>query len=397
MRVILCRYASHRLDDGYDDTPTGETFELPVDAQSGKSKGSRKGAFFVNQVRYLLSSGPGLRNSDVIVLFKKGEDAMVQTIAAELEGTAVDEAGRPVDMLARMGGAPRTTGHRFEELTTDMAAASFEMVTTICTTGEELAESLGRLRALFPPGVKRLYEPRPFPGKVTLVNKSRMHAMKQALEHAKKGGAIGVSNVAQWNALQFHLGVDDVRSPEAVFLLNYFNNVAPYMRLKVIESYGVAGAGGHLMCWQGWAPPGYAPEYRWFKDFKHLESYIATIPKLLTLRDGHWTVAEPGTMSQFGDPESEGTLWWLARLRAKFGTIELRPFPSIHPVHVPDIGIELLELMRDYRTIIARHSDALLGSLPAINRVYADMHESAPWLLPRTRLSEKLWWEFYRQ
>lgn len=319
----------------------------------------------------------------------------MQTIGVELEGTFVDANGRLADTLACIGGKSRTTAWLFEQLTTDMAASSFEMVTTKCVSGLEVKNSLARVQILFPTYLVPLFEPRPFSGDVRLADKSRMRAMQQALEQTKPGGSVGVQRVANWNSLQFHIGTEGLNPDEKVFFMDLLNNIGPESRLRFNRRYDVKGDDGHLMCWQDWTLPSYLPAPRKFHSFDALVKFIVTIPKLVTLKSGEWAPAQ-GQFSSWGDPESEGTLWWLARMRAAFDTIEWRPFASIDPKHVPALADDVIQLARAYRTSIRKRADALLGDVSATTGVYRDLSEAC-WLVPREQVSNDMWWALYRQ
>jgi hypothetical protein len=251
-----------------------------------------------------------------------------QLIGAELEGFFVDGQGNQVNTIARLGSSSLSTGKEFEVLTCDMAESSFEMVTTPCGSTFEVRESLGRIRGLMPKDLTTVFKTRPFPGKVRVVQKPRAKAMKIALSREHERGNLGIETVAPHCATHYHIGVPSVWDLGAVLLLNVLNHFAPGSRQCVIARFGIEGAEGHLNCWQGWCNPDRVPGPRWFWGTRHLEKFVGKIPKLVKQVGTEWHPCK-NEPSRLGDPESEGTLWWLARPRGQYNTIEWRPFPSM--------------------------------------------------------------------
>lgn len=320
---------------------------------------------------------------------------MVQKVGTELEGTFFLKNGQLADTLKHLGGVPRATGFPFEELTTDMAASSFEMVSKPCTSGHEADLSMTRLRTLFPNDLVPVFAPRAYLGDVPLADKSRMSAMQMALDNVWMYGSRGVQKVANWNSLQFHIDTDGLNPDEQVVFMDILTMAAPESRLRFNRRLAVNGDEGHLMCWQGWSPACYVPRPYTFGTFENLRTYLAKIPKLVTLQGGEWVPAN-GELTAWGDPELEGVLWWLARMRAQFGTIEWRPFPSVDPVHVPQLVDDVIALARAFRVSIAKNADALCGNPIAIARIYTDLSETC-WLIPRAPMSKSRWWKLYKQ
>jgi len=316
------------------------------------------------------------------------------TIGCELEGGLVDSRGRPVDTLAVLAGGMKSPDIPFEEITSDMGKASVELISAVSRSGSEVLASFERSLGRIPLGHYALFETCPFGTEVELVDKSRCRAMMDALAREHPEGRRGVPAVAPWCSTQFHLGFGNAFGPAQVLLLNVLNNIAPYARMRVIERFKVKGAQRHLSIWQGWCDARRVPAPRWFKDLDELHAVVRGIPKLLTLRNGEWVHADEEP-SRLGDSESEGTLWWLARPRLVYNTVEWRPFPSLMPEDAALLADRVLALARDFSAYVRENERATAYTMREIRSLFRHLahHE----LMPSEPLCETEWWKLYEQ
>jgi hypothetical protein len=319
----------------------------------------------------------------------------VQTIAVELEGGAADARDMtPVDSLVRFGSDMLSTGRKFEGVTADMSRWSLEKITRVCRSGAQVRESLDRVGRLMPKDVVPIFKPRPFPGRVPIVGKPRAAVMYTALKREHRRGGLGIATVAPWCAMHMHIGVPTVCSDEAVLFQNVLNNIAPYARQIVIRRYRIQGAAGHLMIWKGWCNPDRTPAPRWFTGIEHYKSFLGTVPKLVLQVGGQWRPGD-GTFSKLGDPDSEGTIWHVARLRGMFDTIEWRPFPSMPEVHIPPLVDKTLVLADAFWDYVAGHPEIVGGQIGEMHGLYRSLNRVCK-LVPARPLSRAEWWKLYK-
>ncbi len=306
---------------------------------------------------------------------------MAQTIGIESEGMFVTDWGDSVDTLKLIGGKKLLTGKPFEGLEPDMAATSAELITTVCTTVEELRNSLTRVRALIPGGVDFLQRPRPFGNrKLQITDKPRARVMRQALlrECPREDGLTGIDFVAPWCSVQFQLGVRKL-DDRAVRMQDFFNDIGPYAHHQVRQRYGIEYAAEHMKCWteEHWCDPRRVPASRWFNGLDDFLSFVGKIPKLIyTDEKGEWQIGD-GRPSRFGDTESEGVLWWGARLRTHTHggetrrTVEWRTFPAMPDECALETADEVLRLTNGFNAYVDEHPEVLFP----LKRVQYDHHD----------------------
>ena len=330
-------------------------------------------------------------------------------IGMELEGFLFDKrTGKPVNTLALLGGADVTTGMPFEKITTDMAESSVELVTTPCRNGRGILESLNTLIGHLPKSVDLVLKPRPIQGLVKITDKKRARVMREALlkeqpEGALPPGLCGIDIVAPWCATHVHIKVPDVLSDEAVLLLNILNESAPYARQKVITMFGIRGTEGHSMIWQKWCDQRRLPASRWFKGAKELTEFVGGIPLLVVDKDGtgDWQLGN-GELSKLGDAGAEGTLWWMARPRAVYGTLEWRPFPPVEKLQAVVLADEVLNLVSEYWSYIGRYPHAVSewmrreNDYSPIKELFAELSKRSALVPPKMLSFSDEWWQLYR-
>ena len=319
-----------------------------------------------------------------------------EELGVELEAGMVRKGTRsPVNVLDLIDDGI-TTGRPFEALQYELGAWMAEFSTPVCRTVRDVENSFSRLEDLVPKGSELVFETCPFGLNVPLTAKPRYALVCEALAREHKSGALNPRYIAPWCSTQFHFGVGDVSLPEALLLLNFLNNIAPYARLQVVQKYGVMGAEGHLAIWT--EPPSSkkerVPAPRWFGSFDELHRFVANIPKLVTKNaDGVWVIAE-GIQSRIGDPEAEGTIWWHARLRGLLKTVEWRVFPSLTPVQAADLAGHMFTLIGAFGEYVAAHPGAWHTKEEAAGLYQHLARSSYPFsfLVPPEPLSDGAWW-----
>ena len=318
---------------------------------------------------------------------------MQVTIGCELEGGLLTRGGLPVDTLAVLDGGKKSHIHRHEAVTSDLHLSSVELISTICRNSDEIRTSLGRCEAMIPEGYRPIFKTRPFGPRATIADKPRYTAIAQALLREHPKGDQCIHTVAPWCSTQFHFGVPNVFSREAVLLANFLNNITPHARLAVIKRYGVTDTEGHLAIWRGWSAEHRAPSPRWFASPGEMERFVAGIPKVVTQKDGIWMPAEGP--SRIGDLESEGTIWWLARPRGVYKTVEWRPFPSLTPEQVVDLAADVHALVCSFWDYVEAHPSATWETREQAERLYRHLIGSD--LVPGHPLSNSEWWQLYEK
>lgn len=319
------------------------------------------------------------------------------TIGCELECGLVSYHGVPVDVLASIKGGLKT-GTPFEELTGDMGLHSLEFVSAVCADGRGILSSFNALMPLIPRGMTPVFCPRPFGSPVRLAKKARVRAVSDALAREHTNGASGVGKVAPWNATQYQIGAKgrSLRTDAGMAFRDFLENCGPYARIQVIERFDIEGWETHQQCWYGFSRPDRVPAPRRFSTCRELEAFIAGIPKLVTKQDGEWVVAPEGARSTLGDPESDGTLWWSARVRVwpdGSETVEWRVFESMMPDMAAQLADDVACLACDYWDYVGDHPEADWTQDVWRGLAHRHLAERHPLLVPEKPLSAEEWWK----
>ena len=316
------------------------------------------------------------------------------TVGVESEAGLVDAQGRPVSVSSMLEGITIPRDRKFESLDGEMGDPMVELVTCVCENADQIGDSLERVMKLLPSGVTPIFKAHPFSTPVAVSRKSRATAMIAALiredpEHGHKG----VSTVAQWCSTQIQIGMNPWIPERARLFRDILDNIAPYSRAYVNQKYGITGAEGHLMIWQGWCNPARVPAPRRFQSATEYERYITSTPRLVVLKNGIWVPAD-GEMSVFGDRYDEGTFWLLARNRIEFKSTEWRPFPPTQPHQTVQLVGEALVLTRAFHEHVDAHPEVLLPGAD-LSDMYKALSKASK-LVPPAPLSEFEWWRLYR-
>lgn len=322
------------------------------------------------------------------------------TVGTETECWLLGPRGFPVEDVLKTLGGGKKTGCPFEELTGDMERRSLEFVSTVGGSGADMCQSFNRLLALLPRGFLPMFRPRLLDGPVQLAQKTRMTAVRDALAREHSNGANGVKQVAEWASLQFQLGAGrSLLTPAGMFFRETLENYGPYARLAAIERYGIEGWQQHQQCWYGFSKEERTPAPRQFRTPEAFTAFVCAIPKLVTKVNGDWVVANEGTMSSPGDPESDGTLWWSARYR-RFPdggeTIEWRPFESMLPEYVIILTDDVVRLATAFWEFVDDHPEADWTADSWRRRMHAHLRAASPFLVPENWLSDDEWWRLTR-
>lgn len=322
---------------------------------------------------------------------------MEETFGVEIEGYLTDEMGEFADTLALLGAeGHKSQKHPHEATSCDVAYCSVELATRVCRSETEVLASLARCMAAIPAGYTVNFTPRtPYPGEIPIAKKPRYAVMADALMREHPSGYNGMLQVAPWNATHLHFGVPSVFDADSITLLNLLNNSAPYARAVVLDRLRIKCANGHLNIWKGFTKPERLPAPRWFRNAEHLRAFVEAIPKLFVCAgDNEWKVGE-GEMSFLGDLASEGVLWWLARARHAFNSIEWRPFPSIELIRIGVILDEAMRLVCSCRSYLRQHpGDYSEIRNPAVLRLYAYLSRQFAFV-PATPLADYEWWKLF--
>ena len=263
------------------------------------------------------------------------------TIGVELECILWDPAkGQAVDVDEVFPGGI-STGRAFEKIGRDTGIASLEFATRIASEPGELTNSFLELRKRVKekaPHLTLLFQSRAPRSGEALAKKDRYKAFFEALQMESPEHWQRAYEMPKWNSTQFHLGIDPM-SPQGISIMNILNDISPYAAWAVTQKFQVVGEEGHLGIWQKYADSRRFSEHgRWFSDPEELKSFYGSVPRLIKVekdaQGAEHVVPDLESMSRHGDPISEGTIWWFARPRVAFSTIEWRSFPSLQPSHV---------------------------------------------------------------
>jgi hypothetical protein len=253
------------------------------------------------------------------VLLSKGR-AYCRSIGVELEGFSSRESS--LDL-------PTVQGGHWED---DAGLNLCELITAPQTSVHEAFRVLRQLRSVggdieFVP--ERPVRLRHNDGKWQ--KKERYKVVVEALRRDVPEDLRLVHRMTNSAALQVNVsgGIDPFGS-DGIFLINVFNNIAPYFAAAVHQETGLGKR--HLSMWQKFARAERLPQAgRWFSDSQAMRQYIEAIPRLIRkTEDGSYTVDLVENM-QMNSPMDLGTLWWF--LRAKRGEhgsyLEFRFLPSL--------------------------------------------------------------------
>ncbi|HWO07632.1 MAG TPA: hypothetical protein VNM40_03560 [Candidatus Paceibacterota bacterium] len=319
------------------------------------------------------------------------------TIGVESEGQLIGPDGKRADTVRALGSKSLKFPNKpFAEITSDAALCSIELVTGICSSAGEVLSDLNFLRSKLPQDYTIKFTTKiPVPegmDHVPLAPKPRYSALLNAVQRESPEAWRKMYDIAGCCSTQVHVGIDPT-TVAGTALLNFWNHIGPYAAVRVREIHGIAQeAAGHCALWSEFADPRRFPSQRWFTSPDEMRKYIAGIPKMLKQIGDEWVV-DLETPSELGDPDSESTIWWLARPRGKYKTIEIRPFPSLEPKHSALVAGDVQKI-----------SEAFLNETHAEG--FANPRELRPvftklsgrfYMVPPTPLSDHEWRHYFRQ
>jgi hypothetical protein len=322
---------------------------------------------------------------------------MEVTIGVELELGVADAEGSPVNVLRTLNGGIEL-GRPFHAVTGELSRYSAEFVTPICRDKAEVQEALWKCAEALPQGLRRVHKTIPFKWPVPLAEykyKPRYPVVRRALRREHPCGSFTLHSVAPHCSTQLQIGVGDVHSTAGVLLRNFLDNIAPYADVMVRRRYNVTDAKQHLMIWLGWSKPERVPGYRWFRDAKEMNEFVRSIPQLVALSpEGEWVVAE-GLHSEIGNPLSEGTIWWLARPRGAYQTIEWRSFPALTIEDAVDLSGDVFAMMEEFWNYVESRPRATWRTPEEARGLYR--HLSRFYFVPVEPLTEAQWMNYFVQ
>lgn len=275
---------------------------------------------------------------------------MQVTIGVEQEMGIVDKNGKPMNVLRELDGG-LDLERKFHAVTGELGRWMAEFVTPVCLDKYEVRDSLWQCAESMPKGSSRVHKTVPFGWPIPLAEfkyKPRYPVVRKALRREHPCGTFTLHTVAPHCSTQFQIGVDNVNSRGGVLLRNFLDNIAPFADIQVRKKYNVTDASGHSMIWWGWSKRHRTPGFRWFANAEAMNLFFASIPQLVTqASDGRWVVAE-NIPSCIGNPLSEGTIWWLARPRGVYQTVEWRSFPALNIEDAAELSGEIFKMMEEF-------------------------------------------------
>lgn len=140
-----------------------------------------------------------------------------------------------------------------------------------------------------------------------------------------------VNRMTDSAALQVNVSGDiQPFGPDGVFLVNVFNNIAPYFAATVHRETGLGK--GHLSMWQQFARAERLPQAdRWFKDPADMCQYIQSIPKLIHKIGEDAYAVDLVNKMDVNISLDLATLWWFLRTKIdkRIPYLEFRFLPSM--------------------------------------------------------------------
>jgi len=268
-------------------------------------------------------------------------DFGVPHVGVESEGFVYSKDGEKINVFEWLGGS--ITVPNGGVISTDAGPHQIEISTLPCKSNEELLDMfnvcLGELPSdwqIYWTGVD------PFAnGSVPKWSpKPRYNGLHSGLK-AEHPNWEKVLEIARYSALNLHFE-GDPSSPEGVSTINWLNNQAPVLVQDIHQKIGIPISRRFRVAWRGWADKRRLPHWFWFADRQEMEDYWQSIPRLYKEAGADVWVADLETRPEIGDPVAEGAIWWEARPRWSYGTIEWRSLDSVPIAVIPTVIEEML-------------------------------------------------------
>lgn len=314
-----------------------------------------------------------------------------------------------------------------EGISPELGEGQLELHTGVCTLGGQVTTSLTSamriVRGYLPDDVQVLatpYAPRyAETGEEMLQSKTLsprhmaiLHGLREeAREKWTRVGDLGVAQSSQFHLSLFKKGgtyVDmdptqgTVAGECANLLVNYLNNIAPYVALRVGGLYHTGNPSKRLRLWFAYCLPHRQPQYAWYPCAQDRVEAFAQVPRLIALRERggeeEWVILPQGGSSLL-DVSDAGLNRDLARLcPPKEGksawTVEFRPcsvLPTPKAVgEVADFLRNVVEIVWNYA--MTRGCDAL--GIEDAHKLFAHVHKRHPMLVPKRPLKREEWYRY---
>ncbi|MCA9362659.1 hypothetical protein KC906_04740 [Candidatus Kaiserbacteria bacterium] len=227
--------------------------------------------------------------------------------------------------------------------------------------------------------------------------KARYRCILEALRRESSEWHV-VHQMTNQAALQVNVGGDfDPFGDEGAFLINVFNDLAPFVAAMIHHELG--SGKGHLQIWQRFARAERLPAAgRWFLSGSDMVRYIESTPKLIkeTAPNSNVYVPLPGEMQRIDCRLDLGLIWWFARAKvSEHGSyLEIRLMPSM-----PLVAAE------QYANLMVRMVEFLLEWFHGSNRgqpvsdrhqawdAYLELGQRCSGYIPNRPLTAEVWRE----
>ena len=225
-------------------------------------------------------------------------------------------------------------------------------------------------------------------------DKAKYKVVLEALRQESPFDWERVNQMTDSAALQVNVSGDiQPFGPDGVFLVNVFNNIAPYFAAAVHRETGLGK--GHLSMWQRFARAERLPQAdRWFKDPDDMCQYIQSTPKLIHSTGKDSYAVDLVKKMDVNSPLDLATLWWFLRTKIDKGIpyLEFRFLPSM-PLALSEkyAGI-LTDVLECFLQWFHRFSLSQgIGTIDKAKLSYLFVSQRFPQYVPHLPLEPKEW------
>ncbi len=221
----------------------------------------------------------------------------------------------------------------------------------------------------------------------------RYSALKTSLEMEVPGGGHYVNEMTNNAAIHLNFSGEtiDPFGSDGVFLINMFNNIAPFLASRV---HSISGLGkGHLSIWKKFALPERFPSSsRWFESSAAMVNCIESLPRLFQVDNSRYVICRKNHM-KITNPTDLTFIWWFMRPKiSEYGPyLELRYLPSV-PLSVAERfiieGISVIDILLEWFYV---QNQGLFVSSAESSKAYKYLEEKLPFQFPDKPLSADYW------
>lgn len=225
--------------------------------------------------------------------------------------------------------------------------------------------------------------------------KLRYNAMRKAV--AKECPYSTVCVDVMTNVAALHVNFSGNLQPfgeDGTFLINVFNDVAPYVAARIHAEVGLGK--GHLSTWREFARAERLPLHdRWFADAQEMVSYVEAIPRLISQVSDTQYVILPDETQSINNPLDLGLVWWFMRPKLSPSNaeyLELRYLPSM-PLEAAEAYTQLSMDIVETLLWWFHHENASqpVSTKAAAAAAYEYVHQCFPQHFPAGPLSSEEW------